>query len=208
MVGQGRVDGSEITTPFEAELSSVSPGSLEVVEGVLLFTVGESLGRLPGRRSGLGSNLSLTDVGGRSGTVSVVPLSSGVGSVDLSTSFGFSGGSKPLPSHLGSVGPFPVVLGGFTTDPSSSDSGSTTSGVVLRNKSVSDSLLGPRVDLGEITTPRSADVSSSFPGLFVSSEEEFEFSVLGLEGLGSLANESELLVASEVVPSVSGFGLY
>lgn len=207
VVGEGGVDGGEISSPFKAELSSVGPGSLEVVEGVLLLTVGESLGGLPGRRSGLGSNLSLADVGRRGGTVSVVPLSSGVGSVDLSTSFGFSGGSEPFPSHLGSVGPGPVVLDGFTTDPSSSDSGGTTSGVVLRYKSVGDFLLGPRVNGSEITTPRSADVSGRFPGLLISSEEEFELSVLGLESLGSLADKGLLITARVVVPSVSSEGL-
>lgn len=200
------VDSGEVSSPLEAELSSISPVSLEVLESILLLTRGEGLGRLPGRRSSLGTNLSLTDVSGGSGTVSVVPLSSGVGSVDFGTSFGFSGASEPVPSHLSSVSPFPVVLGGFTTDPSTSNSGGTTAGVVLSNESVGSSLLGPRVNGGEITTPRSADVSSLSPGLFVSSEEEFELSVLGLEGLGSLADERHLNVARVVVPSVTSEG--
>jgi hypothetical protein len=200
------LNGSEVSSPFKAELSRVGPGSLEVVKGVLLFSVGEGLGRLPGRRSGGGSNLSLTDVGGSGVTVSVVPLASGVGSVDLSASFGFSRSSEPVPFHGVAVSPFPVVLGSFTTDPSSSDSVGSTADLVLSNKSVSGSLLGPRVNGREVTTPRSANVSGVFPGLLISSEEEFELSILVLEVFGSLANVRHLMVASEIVPSVSSKG--
>lgn len=204
VVLDGGFNGSEVSSPFKAELSSVSPSSLEVVKGVLLLSVGEGLGRLPGRRSGLGSDSSLADVGGSGITVSVVPLASGVGSIDLSTSFGFSSRGEPVPSHGSSVSPFPVVLGGFTTDPSASDSVGSTADLVLSNKSVSGSLLGPRVNGREVTTPRSANVSGGFPGLLVSSEEEFELSVLVLVEDGSLANERFSLVARSVLPSVSG----
>jgi hypothetical protein len=43
------LNGSEVSSPFKAELSSIGPGSLEVVKGVFLFSRGEGLGRLPGR---------------------------------------------------------------------------------------------------------------------------------------------------------------
>jgi len=79
----------------------------------------------------------------------------------------------------------------------------STADLVLSNKSVSGSLLGPRVNGREVTTPRSANVSGVFPGLLVSSEEEFELSILVLEVFGSLANIRELFVASVIVPSVS-----
>jgi len=200
------LNGSEISSPFKAELSGVGPGSLEVVKGVLLLSVGESLGRLPSGRSSLSSDLSLADVSGSGVTVSVVPFASSVGSVDLSTSFGFSSVGEPVPSHGFTVGPRPVVLGGFTTNPSTSDSVGSTADLVLSDKSVSGSLLGPRVNGREVTTPRSANVSGGFPGLLISSEEEFVSSILVLEVLGSLANVSFLLVASVVVPSVSGEG--
>jgi len=101
------------------------------------------------------------------------------------------------------VSPLPVVLGGFTTDPSSADSVGSTADLVLSNKSVSGSLLGPRVNGREVTTPRSANVSGVFPGLLVSSEEEFELSILVLEVFGSLANVRCLSVARIIVPSVS-----
>lgn len=197
---------SEISSPFKAELSSIGPSSLEVVKGVLLLSLLESLGRLPSGRSSLGSDLSLADVSGSGVTVSVVPFASGVGSVDLSTSFGFSSVGEPVPSHGSTVGPRPVVLVGFTTNPSTSDSVGSTADLVLSDKSVSGSLLGPRVNGSEVTTPRSANVSGHFPGLLISSEEELVSSILVLEGLGSLANVRHLVVATVVVPSVSGEG--
>lgn len=202
------VDSGKITSPLEAELSGISPGLLEVVESVLLLTVSESLGGLPSGRSGLSSNSSLADVSGLSGTVSVVPLASGVRGVDLSTAFRFGGSSEPVPSHLSAVSPLPVILLGLSTDPSSSNSRGTSASVVLSYESVGNSLLRPGVDLSEITTPGSANVSGLFPGLLVSSEEELELVVLRLESHGSLANVRHLMVARIVVPSMASRGFH
>jgi len=196
------LNGSEITSPFEAELSGISPVSLEVVESVLLFSMGDSGGRLPVRSLRFGTDFSLANVSLFSITVVVVPFASGVGSVNFSTSFGVSFSIEPSPVHLVTVSVSPVILDGFTVNPCSSDGGVFFVHLVSDElKSVS--LFSPLVDSGEITTPRVADLSGVSPGLLVFSHKVLKLIVDFLEIEGSFADESKFFSAHLIVPFVA-----
>lgn len=90
---------SEITAPSDAELSSLSPGSPEVVEGELPASSYEDLGVHPGLCDWLLALNSLANVSFAVFAVSGVPFATRRVDVHFSAANLLGGSSEPFPAH-------------------------------------------------------------------------------------------------------------